>query len=79
MKISLESETNLGLHGRYWDSLNISDTDKFYQLGDDLMLITFGQDHTGTYTCKADNAFGHIESEPAEISLKCKFSKTYYS
>ena len=54
-------------------SLNISDTDKFYQLGDDLMLITFGQDHTGTYTCKADNAFGHIESEPAEISLKCKF------
>ena len=37
------------------------------------MLITFGQDHTGTYTCKADNAFGHIESEPAEISLKCKF------
>ena len=36
------------------------------------MLITFGQDHTGTYTCKADNAFGHIESEPAEISLKCK-------
>ena len=38
------------------------------------MLITFGQDHTGTYTCKADNAFGHIESEPAEISLKCKFS-----
>ena len=51
----------------------ISDTDQFYQLGDDLMLITFGQDHTGTYTCKADNAFGHIESEPAEISLKCKF------
>ena len=58
-------------------SLYISDTDQFYQLGDDLMLITFGQDHTGTYTCKADNAFGHIESEPAEISLKCEFSQNW--
>ena len=39
-----------------------------------LLISNFRQELTGTYDCKADNNLGHIESDPVELSLKCRFT-----